>query len=83
MAINRRTRDGRWVSVRPSFNYPAPNEDLAFNVDSCIAQISEDSRNVLEQIRDSQMLQGDIAAAIKDIAKQLRGLRRDLKGLRK
>jgi hypothetical protein len=41
--------------------------------------MTESVRNAIEQVRDSQMLQCDVARAIKDIATQIRGLRRDLK----
>jgi hypothetical protein len=40
-------------------------------------------RNVLEDIRDSQMLRCDVRRDIASIAKELRGLRRDLRELRK
>lgn len=83
MAIRRRDRNGKIESVRPSFTHAGETAQGSFNNDAAMAQLCEDTRNVLEQIRDSQMLQCDVAHAIKDIAKNLRGLRRDLKGLRK
>lgn len=42
-----------------------------------------DLRDELKEIKRSQMLQCDVAQAIKDLAKNIRGLRRDLKAKQK
>ena len=66
--------------VRPSFRYNEANEF----VDSQItAQVCESMRNVLEQIRDSQVLSCSVASDLAAIKRELRGLRRDLAGNRK
>jgi hypothetical protein len=81
--IRRRNARGRIEKVRPEFNHAGPNERGNWTHDQSTAQLIESARNVLEQIRDSQTLQCDVALAIKRILKEMRGLRRDLKAMRK
>lgn len=47
--------------------------------DTQMLEMAESIRNAIEQLNRSQMLQCDVAYAIKGIEKELRGLRRDLK----
>lgn len=58
------------TSVRPSWDYKdgLPQHN--------VLEITESVRNVLEDIQRSQMLQCDVAHAIKDIAKTLRRIDR-------
>lgn len=65
-------RGGKWV--RPSFNHYQSVDGATH--EAVAAQMLESIRNLLESC---QMLQCDVARAIKEIPKELRGLRRDLK----
>lgn len=65
--------------VRPSFRHNDMGH--AYNNQEVIAQLAESSRNVLEEIARSQMLQCDVARAIKAMLRELKGLRRDLRKL--
>ena len=76
--IRRKNLKGVVEEVRPQFDYAQARYEDGWSLDQCQAQLTEDIRNVLEQIRDKQTLQCDVAGAIKDMAKQIRGLRRDL-----
>jgi hypothetical protein len=67
------TRGGE--DVRPSFNF---SKSSGYSHESITAQLAESTRNVLEDIQRSQMLQCDVAHAIKDIAKTLRRIDRRL-----
>lgn len=67
-------RGGEWV--RPNFNYSA--QQNGYSYESITVQLLESTRNVLEGIQQSQMLQCDVAHAIKDIAKTLRRIDRRL-----
>ncbi len=69
------------VLTRPSFNHRSKNRVYQ----SSLCELVESSRNVLEDIQKSQMLQCDVAHAIKfmsldiaDIAKTLRRIDRRL-----
>jgi hypothetical protein len=57
--ITRRVKgtSGPVESVRPSFTFFGEGESGGFSHESILGQLTEDIRNVLEQIRDKQMLQ--------------------------
>lgn len=55
---------------RPRYTYPA-----SMTWDQCQLAMQEDIRNVLEQVRDSQMLRCDVAHAIKSMAREMRKVR--------
>lgn len=77
-------RGGKWV--RPSFNHYR-SEDGTTMHDAAAAQMLESIRNLLESC---QVLQCDVAQAIKNtdrnmtaLVREIRGLRRDLKAKRR
>lgn len=76
--ITRRKVGGGTEKVHPAFIYSAPSP-TGWSTDQISAQMSESIRDTLEEIRDSQMLQCEVADAIKSMAREIRGLRRDLK----
>jgi hypothetical protein len=57
---------------RPSWNY---QNNSGANQQSQQLEMLESARNVLEQIRNSQMLQCDVAGAIRESARELRRCR--------
>ena len=61
---------------RASWMYPADDDSTEA---TRLLEMLESVRNTVERVQTSQMLQCDVAHAIKDIAKNIRGLRRDLK----
>ena len=69
------------VKKRPSWDYTVIPERQTHEYSTM--EMTESVRNTLEQIRDSQMLQCDVATAIKKMLTEIRGLRRDLKRKRK
>lgn len=71
------------IDHRPKWNYINTDSGNTQPGPRDILEMTESVRNTLEQIRDSQMLQCDVASAIKDMAKQISLLRRDLKRKRR
>lgn len=79
------TRSGE--RVRPSWNYlslvhthaPRESEDSVY----AVLEMTESVRNAIEELGRSQMLQYDVAHAIKATLKEIRGLRRDLQKRRR
>jgi hypothetical protein len=65
---------------RPSWNYrrKPKGESQWQSYEQAQLEMMESARNVLEDIRRSQMLQCDVAHAIKDMAKTLRRIDRRL-----
>ena len=75
-------RGGKWV--RPEFYF---KDGTVFSSDAIAAQMLESIRNLLESC---QVLQCDVAGAIKNtdrnmtaLVREIRGLRRDLKAKRR
>lgn len=61
MSITRRKKHSQETEqVRPEFNWPSDR-----SIEWCIGQLTEDIRNVLESIRDKQMLQCDVRGDIR------------------
>lgn len=81
--IERYTASGKLENVRPQFYHHGPESTGKWVTPGITAQLIEDARNVLEEIRDSQMLHCDIAYTIKQMLVEIRGLRRDLKARRR
>lgn len=76
-------RNGRlW---RPSWNHNALGNEEAADRDWNAAQLEmlESIRNAIETVGRSQMLQCDVAHALKETRDEIRGLRRDLKRKRR
>jgi hypothetical protein len=76
--ITRRKRGGGTEEVRPTFNWQPQDEKGFHETESCIGQLTEDVRNVLEEIRDKQMLQCDVRAMIQSLLNETRRTRRVL-----
>lgn len=68
-------RKGKFI--RPSWNFKI--DAPACLETEHLVEMTESVRNTLEQIRDSQMLQCDVAQAIKDMERQIRLLRKDVR----
>lgn len=71
--ISRRTSKGHTEQVRPSFTHSGPNANGNFEFLQVISQLVDDIRDILEQLRDKQMLQSDVRD---DIRKMRRALER-------
>lgn len=67
--MSRTHRESGWE--RPSWLYPKNQSEL-----TSVLEMLESVRNVLEDIRSSQMMQCDVAHAIKSIAPEIRSLKR-------
>lgn len=63
--------------IRPAWNYVGTLESRETGTNQL--EMMESARNVLEQIRDSQVLQCAVAQNIAAVLREIRGLRRDLK----
>lgn len=75
--ISRRTLKGGIEEVRPAFNHSAStgansHGERTWEREQIIAQMVEDIRNVLEQIRDKQMLQCDVRGEIFSLLREAR-----------
>ncbi len=72
---------GQIEKERPSFQF-SDTQDRIYSSHQITARLTEDIRNVLEEIRDKQMLQCDVRAdrrmriALEKIAKSLSAKRR-------
>lgn len=69
-------------SFRPAYHFEK-DHPLVHWYPSAQLEMLESIRNTMEAVHRSQMLQCDVAHAIKDMAIQIRGLRRDLAKRRK
>lgn len=82
--IKRRRLSGNCETVRPSFLYSGgetgPN---TWDNSSIQLQLLEDIRNNIEELRQSQMLQCDVAHAIKECAQLLRCINKKIVAPRK
>jgi hydrogenase maturation factor len=76
--ITRNKRGGGTEEVRPGFAWPPQNEQGDHILMSCVGQLAEDSRNILEEIRGKQMLQCDVRSDIATIAREVGRMRRVL-----
>jgi hypothetical protein len=73
--ITRRKPGGGIENVRPAFTWSGADADQTTRTDVAIGQITEDIRNVLEQIRDKQMLQCDVRGMIQSQLSEMRRIR--------
>ena len=71
-------RNGKWERPGWAYNGKITEHGIGFQQ----LEMLESTRNVLEQIRDSQMLQCAVAQNITAMLREIRGLRRDLKKFR-
>lgn len=69
--ITRRNTDGTTSDERPQFSFHRPPGG-SYSFEHITAELAEDSRNLLEKIRDSQMMQCDVANAIKSMSREMR-----------
>ena len=67
------------VLGRPAWNYLRKGEEVGGANQQDVLEMIESVRNAIEQLGKSQMLQCDVALAIKGMAREMQGLRRDLK----
>lgn len=84
--MSENTRRGNKADGKPHWERPQWDYGTKPHRNWYVLEMTESVRNVCEQIRDSQMMQCDVASAIKgmlcelrDLNKNIRGLRRDLK----
>ncbi len=76
--ITRKKCDGGTEEVRPTFTWAPPYGGNLHTYKSTTGQLLEDIRNVLEEIRDKQMLQCEVRVMIQSILSETKRTRRVL-----